>query len=649
MTNPGDVPFTPDQQEYLKGFMAGVEARRAVTGQPLAPVEAGADTNDPHRAAQDRTVAAGGKLTAEEEAKRRKHPLDRYDEVAAMAAEPRFPKGTDIFLSKFFGMFYVAPAQNAYMCRLRIPGGILNAHQFRGVAAISDDLGGGYADITTRANLQIREIGPDKPPEVLMRLAEIGLTSRGAGADNIRNITGSPTAGIDPQELIDTRPHARALHHFILHHREMYGLPRKFNIAFDGGGRVAVLEDTNDIAFSAVQVADGFGVPAGVYYRLGLGGITGHRDFARATDVVVRPEDTNRIAEAVVRVFIAEGDRADRTKARLKYVLDRWGVPRFLEAMEQYFGTPLLRVDPAACLPRPPQDKHGHVGVHAQKQPGMNYVGIVVPLARMSAELMRGLADVAERFGSGTLRLTVWQNLLISDIADGVLDEALAAIAALGLTWRASGLRGGLVACTGNAGCKFSASDTKRHAAELVDWLEARITVDQPLNIHLTGCHHSCAQHYVADIGLLATKVEHGDEMVEGYDLHVGGGAGERQAIGRLIKPAVVFEDLPPMVLALLTAWQERRDGDQDFQSWTASVSDAGLAAIFDGQDSEGHEMQEGQALPLPLREGVGGRGIVPPRPAPLPPTPSHEGRGGQTTTTTTTTTPTTTTAGVLA
>ena len=599
MTNT-DPPFTPDQQQYLKGFMAGVEARRSVAGQTLAPVEAASadppNPGDPHRAAQDRTIAAGGKLVAEEEAKRRKHPLDRFDEVSAMAAEPRFPKGTDIFLSKFFGLFYVAPAQNAYMCRLRIPGGILNAHQFRGVAAIAEDLGGGYADITTRANLQIREIGPDKPPDVLMRLAEIGLTSRGAGADNIRNVTGSPTAGIDPQELIDTRPHARALHHFILHHRELYGLPRKFNIAFDGGGRVAVLEDTNDIAFSAVQVADGFGVPAGVYYRLGLGGITGHRDFAHATDVIIRPEDTTRVAEAVVRVFIAEGDRTDRTKARLKYVLDRWGVPRFLEAMEQFLGAPLLRVDAAAVLPRPRQDKHGHVGVHAQKQPGLSYVGIVVPVARMPAETMRGLAAIAERFGSGTLRLTVWQNLLISDIPDDRLDEALAAIAALGLDWRASALRGGLVACTGNTGCKFSASDTKRHAAELVDWLEPRITVDQPVNIHLTGCHNSCAQHHIADIGLLATKVEQGEEMVEGYDLLVGGGAGARQAIGRLVRPAVPFAQLPPMVLSLLAAWMECRDGSEDFQSWSARQTDEDLEKL----------------LALPSREGIGGRGPTP-------------------------------------
>jgi ferredoxin-nitrite reductase len=580
MTSGADTPFSPDQQEYLKGFMAGVEARRAVAGQPLSPVEDQGDPANPHRAAQDRSVAAGGKLTAEEEAKRRKHPLDRFDEIAAMAAEPRFPKGTDIFLSKFFGMFYVAPAQNSYMCRLRIPGGILTAHQLRGIAAIAEDVGGGYADITTRANLQIRAIGPDKPPEVLMRLAEIGLTSRGAGADNIRNITGSPTAGIDKQELIDTRPYVRALHHYILHHRELYGLPRKFNIAFDGGGRVAVLEDTNDIAFSAVQVAEGFDVPAGVYFRLGLGGITGHRDFAQATDVIVRPEDATRIAAAVLRVFIAEGDRTDRAKARLKYVLDRMGLRRFLDAVEQVLGSPLLRVDPAACLPRPAQHKHGHVGVHAQKQQSLRYVGVVVPAARLSVAHMRGLAAIAECSSSGTLRLTVWQNLLISDIPDRNLDDALAAIAALGLDWRASALRGGLVACTGNTGCKFSASDTKRHATELVDWLDERIAVDQKLNIHFTGCHNSCAQHFVADIGLLAAKIEQGDEWIEGYDVHVGGGAGAHQAIGRLIRPQVKFADLPPMILSLLSAWQEQRHALEDFQSWTARLSDFELSAL---------------------------------------------------------------------
>jgi ferredoxin-nitrite reductase len=562
-----DQPFSTEQQEYLKGLMAGLEAKRGARATA-------ADPNDIHRAAQDRTEAAGGKLVPEEGAKRRKHPLDRLDEISALAADGKFPKGLDVFLTKFHGLFYVAPAQNAFMCRLRIPGGILTAHQFRGIAAIADDLAGGYADITTRANLQLREIPAANPPEMLFRLSEIGLTSRGSGADNVRNITGSPTAGIDKQELIDTRPHARAVHHFILYHRELYGLPRKFNIAFDGGGHVAVLEDTNDIAFSAVRLKG----DDAVYYRLGLGGITGHRDFARETGVVVAPQDATKLCNAILRVYIAHGDRTDRTKARLKYLLDAWGVEKFLAAVEAELGSKLMRVEADAILPRPAQDKHGHIGVHAQKQPGLNYVGVVCPVGRLSTERMRALADIAERYGSGTLRLTVWQNLLISDIADANLDAALAAIRAAGLDYQASAIRGALVACTGNAGCKFSASDTKRHAAELADWLEARIEVDQPLTIHLTGCHHSCAQHYVADIGLLATKV--GEDMVEGYDLHVGGGAGADQRIGRLVRPGVVFASLGPMVLALLQSWMTDRAPGQSFQSFTAQLSDESLAAI---------------------------------------------------------------------
>lgn len=585
MTPMSDQPFSTEQQEYLKGFMAGVEARRGALGLPASPVAGppAAEPADIHRAAQDRTIAAGGKLTAEEEAKRKQHPLDRFDEISATAAAGKFPKGTDVFLAKFHGLFYVAPAQDAFMCRLRIPGGILNAYQMRGVAAIADDLAGGYADITTRANLQLRQITANNAPEVLLRLSEIGLTSRGAGADNIRNITGSPTAGIDLQELIDTRPYCRALHHFILYHRELYGLPRKFNIAFDGGGRVAVLEDTNDIGLAAVRVADGFGAVPGVYFRLELGGITGHLDFARPTGVIVPPNDAVRVCNAVVRAFIAHGDRTDRSKARLKYVLDRIGMQAFLTEVEGQLGEPLQRVEAAAILPRPMQDKHGHVGVHPQKQNEMNYVGVVCPLGRLIGDQLRGLADVAERFGSGTLRLTVWQNLLISDIPDGRLGAALDAIAQLGLDWRASALRGGLVACTGNAGCKFSASDTKRHAAALVDWLEARIGIDQPINIHLTGCHHSCAQHYVADIGLLATRIERDDEFIEGYDLLVGGGAGAEQKLGRLARSKIVFEELPPIVLSLLQAWQQQRaTPNETFQAFTARLSDDGLSALCD-------------------------------------------------------------------
>ena len=574
-----DHAFDPAQQEYLKGFWAGIEARRGT----LAPegTGSGAGTGgmppDALRAAQDAALAAGGTLTPQEAMKRERHPLDRWGEITARAAAGRFPKPLEDFAGRWHGLFYVAPAEDAFMCRLRIPGGILSAHQMERVAAIAGELAGGHADITTRANLQLRGIGAAHGPEVVMRLGEIGLLPRGTGADNIRNITASPTAGIDPQALIDPRPIVRALHRHILNARDLSGLPRKFNIAVGGGGLVEVLEETNDIALAAVRVAEGHGLPP-VCFRLNLGGITGHRDFARATGVVVPPADAVAVCDAVLRVFIAHGDRTDRKRARLKYLLDAWGIGRFLAEVEAVLGRALARVPEAAvAAPRPPA-KHGHVGIHAQAQPGLRWIGVVLPVGRLTAAQMRGLAAVAAGCGSGEIRLTVWQNLLLPGIPDGRLDEARDALRALDLGWEASTIRGGLVACTGNAGCKFAASNTKRHALELAEFLEARIAAPAPVNIHLTGCHHSCAQHYVADIGLLGAKVERGEELIEGYDLHVGGGAGPEQRIGRLILPRLAAEAVGPHVLALLRAWQAA--GDARFQDFCAARDDAALAAI---------------------------------------------------------------------
>ncbi len=561
--------FDDQQKQWLQGFVSGLEARKAadrLAGRTPAgsTVQSNSRPTGPdalQHAAQDRALAAGGKLVTEETAKRQRHPLDRWDEVAARAEAGQFPKGTDVFLTKWQGLFYVAPTQNSFMCRLRIPNGILNAWQMRGLADAADSFGGGYADVTTRANLQIREIPAKHAVDMLLSIQALGLTSRGSGSDNIRNITGSATAGVDPQELYDTRPLCSAMHHYILNHREMYGLPRKFNIAFDGGGRVPVLEDTNDIGFVACQVTGGEGFEPGVYFRLQLGGITGHLDFAFETGVLLKPEECVKVAGAVVRAFIAHGDRTNRAKARLKYVLDRMGREAFLKEVGTEFGAPLRRATGAEMMPRPMADKHGHIGVYGQKQAGRNYLGLVLPVGRLTSEQMRGLAEISEGFGSGTLRLTVWQNLLISDVADRDIGVVVAAINALGLGIEASAIRRGLVACTGNAGCKFSASNTKGHALKLADYLETRVAVDLPINIHLTGCHHSCAQHYVGDIGLLACKVEQGEDSVEGYHVYVGGGAASiaEQAMAREYAQSVAFDDLPPLLEKLLAAWLTHR------------------------------------------------------------------------------------------
>jgi ferredoxin-nitrite reductase len=557
--------FTETQKQYLEGFLRGVAARNSIVPPPAGD-DAAAAPPDIHRDAQDRFLAAGKKLVPEEEAKRQGHPLDLWDELLFEAAEGRFPKGIDVFRRKFFGLFYVAPAQNAFMCRLRIPNGILASHQLRGLAALAERHAGGYADVTTRANLQLREIMPASIVEVLTGIRDLGLTTRGAGADNIRNITGSPTAGIDPQELIDTRPLARALHHHILNHRELYGLPRKFNIAFDGGGRISVLADTNDIGFAAVAVTDAPGVADGVYFRLLLGGLTGHGDFARDAGVLLAPEECLPVAVAVVRVFIGYGDRTDRKRARLKYLLDDWGHGRFLAEVERELGRTLPRLALDACRLRGPVERHGHIGVHPQRQPGRNYIGVALPVGRLTSAQMRGLAEIAERRGSGALRLTVWQNLLISDVADADIAAAETEIAALGLDTKATAVRAGLVACTGNAGCKFSATDTKGEAMRLAAHLDPLFALDQPLNIHLTGCPNSCAQHYVGDIGLLGLKL--GDEMEEGYALLLGGGAGGKRGLAREIHPGISAAELPSRIAAILRGYLAHRAPGESFHDF---------------------------------------------------------------------------------
>jgi ferredoxin-nitrite reductase len=572
-----DQSFTEEQKQYLDGFLSGVAARRGGGAAPSLASDASAPI-DIHRAAQDRFLAAGKKLVPEEEAKRKAHPLDMWDELRAEVAEGRFPKGIDVFRHKFFGLFYVAPAQDAFMCRLRIPNGILTAHQAQGVADLAGRWGGGYVDITTRANLQIREIKPPGIIEMLEGIQELGLTSRGAGADNIRNLTGSPTAGVDPQELIDTRPLVRALHYHILNHRELYGLPRKFNIAFDGGGQISVLEDTNDIGFAAVKIAASAGVAAGVYFRMLLGGITGHGDFARDTGVLLTPEECLGAAVAVVRVFIAEGDRTDRKRARLKYVLDAWGAEKFIAAVEKERGKPFARLPLEACAPRGPVAKHGHIGVHPQRQDGLCYAGIAVPVGRLSAAQLRGLGQLAESFPGATLRLTVWQNLILSHVPAARLGELETGLAALGLGTKASAIRGALVACTGNTGCKFAATDTKGQALLLAAHLDRRVALDRPVNIHLTGCPHSCAQHKISDIGLLGVKV--GDDMIEGYTILVGGGAGPEQKIGREVFAGMPMAEMPQRVEALLRGYTAHRRADESFGEFAARHSVEALKAL---------------------------------------------------------------------
>lgn len=551
-------PLSEDQRKYLAGFFAGLAANGVTFGGAApAPAEKKVSTED---------------MIFEERVKHELHPLDAYDQILENAVTNKTPDKEEVFRFKWNGLFFLSPVKEAFMSRLRIPGGIVKTFQLRELANIARELTSGYVQITTRANFQMRLIEPKDCPEFLRRIQSIGLHTRGSGADNIRNLTANPTAGIDPYELIDVSPFCHEMAQIIINDRSFYDLPRKFNIAYDGGGLIGTVEDTNDIGCKAVKVGDQ------VFFRIALGGATGHKAFARDLGVLVKPAELNKVVSAVVRVYIANGNRTDRKKARLKHLLETWPLEKYLDETEKLLGYQLAKA-PAdlkveygdAKLP------HSHIGVYAQRQKGLNYVGVAMPVGQITPKQMTRIAEIADLYGSGEIRLTVWQNFIIPNVQDGYVETVKKALRKLGFDTQQSLLRGGLIACTGNAYCKYAQSATKTHALDLADYLDKRFKLDAPINIHLTGCPNSCAQHYMGDIGLLGTKVRGED----GYHVFIGGGFGANQAVGRQVFSGVSMGELKPTLEKMLKGYLRRRADGESFQKFTTRHDLNTLQAIF--------------------------------------------------------------------
>ena len=512
------------------------------------------------------------------------HPFDAIEQLVMDARWNAKPEPEYIFRYKWNGLFWLNPVKDGYMCRLRIPGGIVKSYQLRELAAISRELTSGYIQITTRNNFQVRLIEPQNCPEVLRRIQGCGLHSKGAGADNIRNITMNPCAGYDPHEIIDVRPLVHELATLIIGSKEFYDLPRKFNIAYDGGGLISAVEDTNDIGASAVRIRENSeGLEPGIYFRIALGGVTGHQTFASDWGVLVKPDQLNAVMVALLRVFIKHGDRTNRKKARFKYVVEGMGLEGVLEEAEKLLPTRLIRLPAASPLHEPrafSQQGHSHVGVHAQKQEGLVYVGASVPVGQMTAKQLERVADLAESYGCGEVRLTVWQNFIIPNVKSAYAATLAKSLKKLGFPCEQSNLKSGFVACTGNKYCKYAASDTKGHAIAMMEFLDKRVKMDKPVNIHFTGCAHSCAQHFMGDIGLLGTKVK--SESGEGYHITVGGGFGENRKIGRQVFSGVPFESLGTTLEGMLQGYLSRRLEGESFHAFCNRHTVGELQLAFD-------------------------------------------------------------------
>lgn len=551
--------FSPEQKEYLSGLFAGV----AVRGQKFSDAEPALEEKED--------------LILEERIKRELHPLDSYAQIIENAVGNKPPQKEDNFRFKWNGLFFLTPVKDAFMSRLRIPGGAVTSYQLRELARIAQELTSGYVQITTRTNFQMRLIQPKDCPEFLRRIQSIGLHTRGSGADNIRNLTMNPTAGVDPVELIDVNPYLQSLAQIIINDRSFYDLPRKFNIAYDGGGLIGSVEDTNDIGVKAVKVDDE------VLFRIALGGATGHKTFASDLGVIVPPAEINKVVIAIVRVFIEKGCRTNRKRARLKHLLEKIPQDEFRSLVEKKLGFELRRAPYDATQVRWAAQElpHSHIGDFPQKQHGLNYVGASCPVGQITPKQMLRVAELAELYGSGEVRLTVWQNFIIPNVPDAYVPTLKAALAKARLPAKQSNLSSGVVACTGNSYCKYAQSNTKSHALELIKQLEKKIELDRPVNIHITGCPHSCAQHYMGDIGCLGTKVR-GEEA---YHVFVGGGFGKNQSVGRQAFSGISVNELPLILERILRAYLKHRQGHESFQQFTTRHDLNSLQLLFAGDD----------------------------------------------------------------
>lgn len=555
--------FTMEQKRYLADMLGKLNLHLALGG----------DTQDEKSGGPETFWGTEiEELSKEEKAKYETHVLDIWDQIVQHNNANKIAEGITQFMFRHHGVFNVEPTSPGYMCRLRIPSCKLRGDQLAGLADLSEDVAGGYAHLTTRGNIQFREIQPNRVLDLFAGLYDIGLSCKGTGADSARNITASPTAGFDPVELTDLHAYGIDVGHRILNTRDLHGLPRKFNIAFDNAGSISCVADTNDVGFIAVDVkANDRDVDPGIYCRLLLGGITGHEDFARDTGIVCRPEDTPEISEAILRVFLEHGNRTNRKKARFKYVLDEhgfdWVCERIQEQLDGFGNEVKLIALPAEFdSPRPAINRQGHIGVHKQSQEGMNYIGVALRLGRLSPEQMRGLGAIAQKYGKNDIRLTVWQNLLVPHIADGDVETVIQEIEALGLGVSATAFAAGAIACTGRWACKLANAYTKQDAEKIIDHLQARFELDQPINIHLTGCNNSCAQHYIGDLGFIGTAAKDGSE---GYNLFVGGGSDGDQALARFLCGPIPARDVCELSEQIIGRYLSARDDCESFLAFT--------------------------------------------------------------------------------
>ena len=449
-----------------------------------------------------------------------------------------------------------------FMMRIRFDGGICSTEQARVVGEISRDYARSTVDLTDRQNIQLHWVRIEDVPTIWEKLEAVGLNTWDACGDVPRVVLGSPVAGIAKDEIIDATPAIRKIQEIVTD-EEFQNLPRKFKSAISGNARQDVVHEINDLAFIGVEhpeLGPGFECYVG-------GGLSTNPMLAQSLGAFVTLEQVPEVWAAVVRIFRDYGYRRLRNRARLKFLVAKWGAAKFREVLEtEYLGYAL------PDGPKAPNNliDRDHIGVHEQKD-GNVYVGVKPTLGHMSGEQLIEVADVVERYGSTSLRFTPFKELLVLDIAPERVDELQADLEKLGLYAKPSEFRRGLLSCTGLEYCKLAHVTTKSRAIELADELEERFgDLDSPITISLNGCPNACARHHVSDIGLKGQTVTNADgERVEGFQVHLGGAVGEGANFGRKLRGhKVASTELTDYVTRVVQNYVDNREEGELFRDY---------------------------------------------------------------------------------
>lgn len=473
---------------------------------------------------------------------------------------------------KWAGVYQQKPKDGHFMMRVRINTGIMTTRQARALADIARLYGRDLVDVTTRQAIQFHWLRVEHLPDIFKRLEEVGLYSFEACGDCPRTIVGNPLAGIDKDELIDTTEIVEEVNQYFLLNRDFSNLPRKYKMSISANLYNNAQAEINDLAFTpAVKVIDGKEV-VGFHAMVG-GGLSAKPHLAKPLDIFVRPEEVLKVAIGVTTIFRDYGYREKRHHARLKFLVADWGPEKFKEKLVELVGELESRGEDKTVG----WQAAYFDGVHPQRQEGLNYIGLNVPVGRLNAEELEQLADVADQYGEGKIRTTMSQNILLSGIPDDKVEEALQAPVLQRLTPFPKPFMSRTVSCTGNEFCNLAIVETKQRAVEVAEYLDQHVELDEKVRIHFIGCPNACGQKHIADIGLQGSLVKTPEGMVDAFDIAVGGtlggGANGPQAqFNQALKGRVKGDQVAYVLEQLLLFYKTNRKPSESFHEFVLRV-----------------------------------------------------------------------------